>query len=100
MKYQVIKTPIFQKQLEKIILYLIENFSYKTAMKYRHFLETQLHNLEILPRRGKPINLVGLLDCLYLVSKKNIIFYQINEEHKEVHLLYITSANENYLNLL
>ena len=38
--------------------------------------------------------------CRSMISKKNIILYYVDEENKAVHLLYITSANENYLNLL
>lgn len=100
MKYKLIWTEIFVDQLRKILLYLIDNFSYQAAAKYRKFLDEQITTLQVLPYRGKEIELVGLKKCLYLISKKNIIFYRVDEEKKEVHLLFIASANENYLNLL
>lgn len=56
--------------------------------------------LEVLPHRGKEIKLLKSFTYKYLVSKKNIIIYKIDEDKKEVHLLYIATANENYLNLM
>ena len=100
MKYKIIWSETFENQLKNILLYIIDNFSYHSANKYRKFLEDQLMTLELLPHRGKEIKLTETKKHLYLVSKQNIIIYRVDEENKAVHLLYIASANENYLNLL
>lgn len=100
MIYKIIWTETFGIQLHNILSYLTKEFSYQSASKYRRYLEDQLMLLEVLPHRGKEIKLLKSFTYKYLVSKKNIIIYKIDEDKKEVHLLYIATANENYLNLM
>ena len=100
MIYQIIWTETFGIRLDNILKYLTKEFSYQSAKKYRSYLEDQLKLLEVLPHRGKEIKLLQKFTYKYLISKKNIIIYKIDEDKKEVHLLTIATANENYLNLL
>ena len=98
--YSIIKSKEFDDKFDRILEYLITNFSQKVANDYWRYLYNQLKNLEVFPYIGTQINLVGLKPFMSLISKKNIIIYQVDEEKKEVHLLFIASANENYLNLI
>ena len=100
MLYKIEKTDAFSLQLKNILFYLSFNFSLKIAHEYRIYIEEQLKNLAEFPYLGKRKTLLDDNQCLYLISKKNIILYSVDEERKVVHLLYIASANENYLNLL
>lgn len=87
MRYKVIWTETFEKQLKKILLYLIDNFSYQAAEEYRRFLEEQLLSLAAFPYLGKQIDLLGLMQCLYLVSKKNIIIYRVDEAERSASII-------------
>ena len=100
MKYKIVKTSTYESQLINLISYLVLNFSSIVASEYLDYLDNQIHNLELFPYLGKEIQLIEGYQCRSLISKKNIILYYVDEENKAVKLLYITSANENYLNLL
>ena len=100
MKYELIKTSTYESQLINLISYLITNFSPNVANEYLNYLDNQIQNLQVFPYLGKEITLMEGYKCRSMISKKNIILYYVDEENKAVHLLYITSANKNYLNLL
>ena len=98
--YSIVKSAEFDVKFKKILQYLLIYFSQRVANDYWRYLHNQLKNLEVFPYLGTDVNLVGSKNCMALVSRKNIVFYRVDEEKKEVHLLFIASANENYLNLL
>ena len=100
MKYKISKTDTYETELINIISYLVTNFSSVVAKEYLNYLDDQIRNLETFPYIGKEILLIEGYQCRSLISKKNIVLYYVDEENKTVHLLYIVSANENYLNLL
>ena len=100
MKYKIVKTNTYESQLINIISYLVTNFSSIVANEYLDYLDSQIRNLELFPYFGKETQLMKGYQCRSFVSKKNIVLYYVDEEKKAVHLLFITTATENYLNLL
>ena len=100
MNYRIVKTSTYESQLKNLISYLVTNFSAIVADEYLNYLDKQIHNLAIFPYLGKETQLLEGYQCRSIISKKNIVLYYVDEENKAVHLLYIASANENYLNLL
>lgn len=100
MKYKIVKTSTYESQLINLISYLVTNFSSIVANDYLDYLDSQIRNLELFPYIGKETQLLKGYQCRSLVSKKNIVLYYVDEEKKAVYLLFITTATENYLNLL
>ena len=99
MPYKVQITPLYEQKLDNIISYLIQEFSLQYCDKYLTYLEKQIEALETFPYIGIETNDPNLRGCRILISKQNYILYYINEEKQTITLRYITSANENYLNL-
>ena len=100
MKFQIVISEDFKVRLKEIIIYLVSNFSNFVANGYFNYINNQIKNLEIFPHYGKEIVLLDGSRYRCLISKQNVIIYEVNEEKKQVLLLTIVSANENYLNLL
>lgn len=97
--YKIIQTNEFEEKFKNIFIYLIHNFSLTVAQDYWNYLDSQIRNLQLFPNIGKTIVLQNGNICRAIISKKNIVLYQIDEEKKQIVLLGIVSSNENYLNL-
>ena len=102
MNYKIIQTPLFEKQLRNIIKYLKVSFSEKDALEYWNYLQSQVELLRKFPNMGKKIftNFFGIEPTNAIISKKNIVFYEVNDTEKTIVLLLITNADQNYLNLM
>ena len=99
MKYRVVQTAIFQKQLKNLLINLSQKYSKKVALEYALFLRQQLKTLEEFPNMW-PLDTVKEFEEYHLlISKKNIVFYRVDEESKVVICEIIASSNQNYLNL-
>lgn len=102
MSFSVIQTFAFQKQLEQILDYIETAFSKEYAYDYLTYLEKQVDNLKEFPNLGKKICLKTstIKPTNAFISKKNIVFYRVNEEEKTIVLIAITNSDQNYLNLM
>ena len=102
MNYKVIFTAEFEEQLNRILDYIESLFSKEYAEEYFDYLVSQLNNLEIFPNLGRKISPL-ILDAKptnAFISRKNIVFYRIDEKEKQIFLITIVSSSENYLNLM
>ena len=102
MNYKVIFTAEFEKQLDNILDYIERSFSKEYAEEYFDYLISQLDNLSVFPNIGIKIRplILSTKPTNAFVSRKNIIFYRIDEETKQIFLIALASASENYLNLM
>ena len=99
MKYRVVQTAIFQNQLKKLLLNLSQEYSKKVALEYDLFLRQQIKMLEEFPYLWPLDGVEEFENYHLLISKKNIVFYRIDEEKKIVICEIIASSDQNYLNL-
>ena len=102
MNYRVIQTPLFEKQIRSIIKYIKVSFLEKDALEYWNYLQSQVELLKKFPNMGKKVstNFFGMEPTNAFISKKNIVFYEVNDTEKTIVLLIITNANQNYLSLM
>lgn len=102
MNYSINRTDKFNDQLTDIIMYINDAFSKKEAIEYLNYLEQQINNLKEFPLIGVVPRYQAISKQGYraLVCKKNIIFYRLNEEKKEITLHIIVPSKRNYINLI
>ena len=99
MKYRVVLTAIFQNTLKDLLENLSREYSKRTALDYDLYLKAQLKTLEEFPYLWPLNGVEEFKDYHLLVSKKNIVFYRVDEQKKIVICEIIASSDQNYLNL-
>lgn len=102
MKYKVIRTETADAQIRKIILYLAENFGKEVALEKLDELELSLLDLGLHPQKGVEPHYLLLKRQGYrvLVLEKNLVFYKINDEKKEVIIYAVVDQRQDYLNII
>ncbi len=102
MKYQVFQTDTADSLIRGIILYIAENFGSDIALEKLEELETAILSLNDDPPRGIIPKAIILKRQGYrvLILKKDLVFYQINEERKEILVYAVTDQLQEYLSIL
>lgn len=102
MGYKVIRTETADAQIRQIILYVAENFGNEVALEKLEELEQNLLDLGLYPKKGVEPRYLVLKRQGYrvLVLEKNLVFYKINEEKKEVIIYAVVDQRQDYLNII
>ena len=102
MKYKVIRTETADAQSRKIILHVAENFGTDVALKKLDELEQSILDLGIFPLKGVDPRYLVLKRQGYkvLILEKNLVFYKIDEEKKEVIVYAVVDQRQDYLNII
>lgn len=102
MNYKVIRTETADAQIRKIILYVAENLGRKVALEKLEELERNLLDLGKYPQKGVEPRYLVLKRQGYkvLVLEKNLVFYKINEQKKEVIIYAVVDHRQDYLNII
>ncbi len=102
MKYTVIRTEIADSQIRQIILRIAENFGKAVALEKLEELEYNLKLLESSPNIGVEPHYLVLKRQGYkvLVLEKNLVFYKINEEEKQIIIYAVVDHRQDYLNII
>lgn len=102
MKYKVIRTETADAQIRKIILYIAEQFRNHVALEKLQQLEESIMNLNTNSRMGvDPHYLVWKRQGYkVLILEKNLVFYKINEDKKEVVIYAVVDQRQDYLNII
>lgn len=79
MAYQIVWTENALKDLEKIIDYLLREWSAEVAQKFVDTLDQSLEFLLVAPYIGKPSEKIGGVRQI-LVTKHNKLFYQVIDD--------------------
>ena len=102
MKYKVVRTETADAQIRKIILYVAENFGKEVALEKLEELEQNLLDLGLYPQKGVEPHYLVLKRQGYkvLILEKNLVFYKVNEEKKEVTIYAVVDHRQDYLNII
>ena len=102
MKYKVIRTETADVHIRKIILYVAENFGSEVALKKLEELEQCILDLSNHPFVGLEPRYLVLKRQGYkvLVLEKNLVFYKVNEDKKEVIIYAVVDQRQDYLNII
>lgn len=102
MKYKVIRTETADAHIRKIILYVAETFGSEVALKKLEELEQSILELGNHPFIGLEPRYLVLKRQGYkvLILEKNLVFYKVDEDKKEVIIYAVVDQRQDYLNII
>ena len=102
MKYKVIRTETADAHIRKIVLYVAEKFGSEVALKKLEELEQSILELGNHPSIGLEPRYLVLKRQGYrvLILEKNLVFYKVNEDKKEVIIYAVVDHRQDYLNII
>ena len=102
MKYDVIRTDVADSQIRSIILYIAEKFGNDTALRKLDAMESRILALADNPYLGVEPGYLVLKRQGYrvLILEKDLVFYKVNEDRKEVIIYAVTNQRQDYLNIV
>ena len=100
--YKILRTDTADSQLRQIILYIAETWGSDVALTKLDEIEHQIMLLSEIPSKGSEPRYMVLRrqGCKVLILEKNLIFYKINDEHKEITIYAIVDQRQDYLNII
>ena len=102
MKYNVIRTDTADVGIRKIILYVAQNFGNKVALEKLNEIEKRINQLGDDPYIGADPRYLVLKRQGYkvLMLEKNLVFYKIDEDKKNVVIYAVVDQRQDYLNII
>jgi toxin ParE1/3/4 len=102
MRYKVLRTDTADSLIRKIILYVAERFGNDVALEKLNALETSILALADNPYIGTDPRYTVLKRQGYkvLITEKDLVFYKINEEQKEVTIYAVFDQRQDYLSII
>lgn len=102
MKYEVIRTDTADALIRKIILYVAENFGNEVALEKLDYLEKSIIQLENNPYIGiEPrYNVLRRQGYLVLILEKDIVFYKVDDNKKQVIVYAVVDQRQDYLSII
>jgi toxin ParE1/3/4 len=102
MKYKVLRTDTADSLIRNIILYVAERFGNDVALEKLNALETSILALADNPYIGTDPRYTVLKRQGYkvLITEKDLVFYKINEEQKEVTIYAVFDQRQDYLSII
>lgn len=102
MKYEVIRTDTADSLIRKIILYVAENFGGDVALEKLDYLEEAIMNLGDNPYIGvePKYNVLKRQGYLVLILEKDLIFYKVDDNKKQVIVYAVVDQRQDYLSII
>lgn len=102
MKYQIIRTDTADAGLRKIVLYIARNFGNDVALEKLDELERSILALEDNPYIGTDPSypILKRQGFKVLILDKDLVFYKIDDERKEVTVYAVVDQRQDYLNII
>lgn len=102
MKYEVIRTDTADSLIRKIILYVAENFGDDVALEKLDYLEEAIMNLGDNSYIGvePKYNVLKRQGYLVLILEKDLIFYKVDDNKKQVIVYAVVDQRQDYLSII
>ena len=102
MKYAVIRTDTADAGIRKIVLYIAQNFGNTIALEKLDEIEKRILELGGDPYIGTELRYLILKRQGYkvLILEKDLVFYKIDEENKQVIVYAVVDQRQDYLNII
>ena len=102
MKYRVIRTDTADAGIRRIILYIAQNFGNTVALEKLDEIEDRILKLGDDPYIGTDPHYLVLKRQGYkvLILEKDLVFYKIDEENKNVIVYAVVDQRQDYLNII
>jgi toxin ParE1/3/4 len=102
MKYNVIRTDTADSGIKRIVLYIAQNFGVDVALEKLNIIESQILELGDNPYIGTDPAYLVLKRQGYkvLILEKDLVFYKIDEEKKNVIIYAVVDQRQEYLSIV
>ena len=102
MKYKVLRTDTADALIRNIVLYIGERFGNETALEKLNDLEESILALGNNPYIGTEPKYTVLKRQGYkvLILEKDLVFYKIDENKKEVTVYAVVDQRQDYLSII
>ena len=102
MKYKVMRTDTADAGIRRIILYVAQNFGNDVALEKLDYIEKRIFELGDDPYIGTDPRYLALRRQGYkvLILEKDLVFYKIDEEQKNVIVYAVVDQRQDYLNII
>lgn len=102
MKYEVIRTDTADSLIRRIVLYVAENFGADVALEKLDYLEESIMNLGDDPYIGvePKYNVLKRQGYMVLILEKDIVFYKVDENKKQVIIYAVVDQRQDYLGII
>ena len=101
MRYKVLRTDTADALIRNIVLHIAENFGNETALSKLEDLEKSILKLAENPYIGTDPRYTVLKRQGYKVLlEKDIVFYKIDENKKEVTIYAVVDQRQDYLSII
>lgn len=102
MKYNIIRTDTADAGIRKIILYVAQNFGNDVAIEKLNEIEKGIFSLGEDPYIGSDPRYLVLKRQGYkiLILDKDLVFYKIDEDNKNVVVYAVVDQRQDYLNII
>lgn len=102
MKYNIIRTDTADAGIRKIILYVAQNFGNDDAIEKLNEIEKRILSLGEDPYIGTDPRYLVLKRQGYkiLILNKDLVFYKIDEDNKNVVVYAVVDQRQDYLNII
>lgn len=102
MKYTITRTDTADAGIRKIILYIAQNFENAVALEKLDEIERRILELGNDPYIGTKPGYLTLKRQGYkvLILEKDLVFYKIDEENKQVVVYAVIDQRQDYLNII
>ena len=100
--YEVIRTDTADSLIRRIVLYVAENFGADVALEKLDYLEEFIMNLGDDPYIGvePKYNVLKRQGYLVLILEKDIVFYKVDENKKQVIVYAVVDQRQDYLGII
>lgn len=102
MNYEVIRTDTADSLIRKIVLYVAENFGTDVALEKLDNLEEAIMSLGENPYIGTEpkYNILKRQGYIVLILEKDLVFYKIDDEKKQVIVYAVVDQRQDYLSII
>ena len=102
MNYEVIRTDTADSLIRKIVLHVAENFGTVVALEKLDNLEEAIMSLGENPYIGTEpkYNILKRQGYMVLILEKDLVFYKIDDEKKQVIVYAVVDQRQDYLSII
>lgn len=102
MNYEVIRTDTADSLIRKIVLHGAENFGTDVALEKLDNLEEDIMSLGENPYIGTEpkYNILKRQGYMVLILEKDLVFYKIDDEKKQVIVYAVVDQRQDYLSII
>ena len=102
MNYEVIRTDTADSLIRKIVLHVAENFGIDVALEKLDNLEEAIMSLGENSYIGiePKYNILKRQGYMVLILEKDLVFYKIDDEKKQVIVYAVVDQRQDYLSII